>query len=253
MSRGERRGARLVQAALLCVLLALWYAGTLPGRISPLLLPPPGPVFADFVALVAGGSVWPDLLITLGEWLASFALAAAAGLAIGYAVSRTPFTVRVFDPLFASLYSVPAIVLFPLYLLFFGLGSGSKIALGATVAFFPIVLNTIAGLGYVDRAYLRAARSMGADARQLFWSVMLPAAFPVVLTGLRLGCIIAFLTILGGETISALGGIGHRIVGLAENMESAQMFANIVFAVLLAVAINAVLSAVEERGKRWSP
>jgi ABC-type nitrate/sulfonate/bicarbonate transport system permease component len=158
--------------------------------------------------------------------------------------------VRVFDPLLAGIYSIPAILLFPLYLLFFGLGSGSKIAIGTTIAFFPVVLNTIAGLANVDKAYIRAAQSMGANDFQLFWSVMLPAAFPVVLTGLRLGCIIAFLAILGGETISSLAGLGHRIVSLAENMESAQMFANIVFAVLMAFIINGVVSFAEARGRR---
>jgi ABC-type nitrate/sulfonate/bicarbonate transport system permease component len=84
----------------------------------------------------------------------------------------------------------------------------------------------------------------------MFWSVMMPAAFPVVLTGLRLGCIIAFLAILGGETISSLAGLGHRIVSLAENMESAQMFGNIIFAILMAIIINGTVSFVEARGRR---
>ena len=91
---------------------------------------------------------------------------------------------------------------------------------------------------------------MGANSLQLFWSVMLPAAFPVMLTGFRLGCIIAFLAILGGETISSLAGLGHRIVSLAENMESSQMFANILFAVLMAIAINGTVSFVEARGRQ---
>jgi ABC-type nitrate/sulfonate/bicarbonate transport system permease component len=130
------------------------------------------------------------------------------------------------------------------------LGPGSKIAIGTTIAFFPVALNTIAGLSYVDKAYITAARSMGANSFQLFWSVMLPAAFPIVLTGLRLGCILAFLSILGGETISSLAGLGHRIVSLAENMESAQMFGNILFAILMAFIINGAVSFVEARGRR---
>jgi ABC-type nitrate/sulfonate/bicarbonate transport system permease component len=152
--------------------------------------------------------------------------------------------------LLSGLYSIPAILLFPLYLLFFGLGPGSKIAIGTTIAFFPIVLNTIAGLAYVDKAYITAARSMGASDVQLFWSVMLPAAFPVVLTGLRIGCIVAFLSILGGETISSLAGLGHRIVSLAENMETSRMFSNILFAVLIAIVINIIVTFAEARGRR---
>jgi ABC-type nitrate/sulfonate/bicarbonate transport system permease component len=241
---------RLIQLGVLILILVAWYIGTMPGHINPLLLPPPGPVFKDFWQLLTNSSIWPDLWVTVHEWLVAVAIAAIAGCGLGYIISRSAYAVRVFDPLLAGIYSIPAILLFPLYLLFFGLGAGSKIAIGTTIAFFPVVLNTIAGLANVDKAYIRAAQSMGANDFQLFWSVMLPAAFPVVLTGLRLGCIIAFLAILGGETISSLAGLGHRIVSLAENMESAQMFANIVFAVLMAFIINGVVSFAEARGSR---
>jgi len=241
---------RLIQLGFLAALMLLWYVGTLPGGINPLLLPPPLPVFRNFGVLLTTSSIWPDLWVTIHEWIVAIAIAAVAGCSLGYIISRSGYAVRVFDPLLAGIYSIPAILLFPLYLLFFGLGSGSKIAIGTTIAFFPVVLNTIAGLANVDKAYIRAAHSMGANDFQMFWSVMMPAAFPVVLTGLRLGCIIAFLAILGGETISSLAGLGHRIVSLAENMESAQMFANIIFAVLMAFVINGTVSFVEARGRR---
>ena len=241
---------RLVQLGVLIAIMVAWYVATLPGGVHPLLLPPPAPVFRDFGVLLTTASIWPDLFVTIREWVTAFFLASTTGCLIGYLVSRSGYAVRVFDPLFAGLYSVPAILLFPLYLLFFGLGAGSKIAIGTTIAFFPIVLNTIAGLSYVDKAYIVAAKSMGANSAQLFWSVMMPAAFPVILTGLRLGCIVAFLSILGGETISSLAGLGHRIVSLAENMETAQMFANILFAVAMAIVINGLVSFAEARGRR---
>ncbi len=250
MKSGSRLAQRLIQLGVLLVILGAWYWGTLPGRINPLLLPPPAPVFRNFWVLLTTSSIWPDLFVTVREWVTAFLIAAVSGCSLGYIISRSGYAVKVFDPLLAGLYSIPAILLFPLYLLFFGLGPGSKIAIGTTIAFFPIVLNTIAGLAYVDKAYITAAKSMGANNLQMFWSVMMPAAFPIVLTGLRLGCIIAFLAILGGETISSLAGLGHRIVSLAENMESAQMFGNILFAIAMAFIINGVVSFVEARGKR---
>jgi ABC-type nitrate/sulfonate/bicarbonate transport system permease component len=100
------------------------------------------------------------------------------------------------------LYAVPTILLFPLYLLFFGIGSPSKIALGATLAFFPIALSTIAGFTQVSRIYIAAARSMGASPLQLFRYVLVPDAFPVVIAGLRMGLVLGFLAILGGETLT---------------------------------------------------
>ncbi len=202
------------------------------------------------MALLVSGSYWPDLRVTLYELVVAFFIAATLGATTGYLVSRSRFSVRVFDPLFAGLYSIPAILLFPLYVLFFGLGPGSKIAIGVTIAFFPIALNTIAGFDYVDRAYVTAARSMGASGPQMFWSVMLPAAFPVVLVGLRMGFILAFLSILGSETIASLAGLGHRIVSYAESMDPDKMFAYIFFAILVAFLLNGAVSLLEARVRR---
>ena len=132
----------------------------------------------------------------------------------------------------------------------FGLGPPSKIALGATISFFPIVLNTIAGFGYVDKIFTVSARSMGASNYQLFRWVLLPAAFPVILTGLRMGFSVALLAILGSETLASLGGLGHRTVHLSESMDMARMFAYITFVVAIAAFLNAAVSRLEAKGKR---
>jgi ABC-type nitrate/sulfonate/bicarbonate transport system permease component len=246
----SRLSQRLVQIAFLALLWLAWQVGTSQGHISPLLLPPFLSVYHEFLSLLAAGQFWPDLATTVYELTMAFGIAAGAGTACGYAVSRSAYAVRVFDPLFAGLYAVPAILLFPLYVLFFGIGPGSKIAMGATMAFFPVVLNTIAGLCHVNHAYLTAARSMGASSRQMFWSVMLPAAFPVLLTGLRMGLILAFLSILGSEAIASFSGLGHRIVELGENLDTAKMFAYIAFVVVLALLLNAAASFAENRGRK---
>lgn len=247
---GMRLVYRLVQLGFLAAVLLSWYFVTSNGLVSPILLPSLTASWHEFVQLIAEGNYWPDLRVTLYELVTAFAIAASLGCSIGYAVSRGRFAVRVFDPLFAGLYSIPAILLFPLYVLFFGLGPGSKIAIGATIAFFPIVLNTIAGFDYVDRAYVTAAKSMGASNLQMFWSVMLPAAFPVVITGLRIGFILAFLSILGTESIASLSGLGHRIVSYAESMDPAKMFAYIFLAIFVALLLNGLLSMAESRIRR---
>ena len=119
---------------------------------------------------------------------------------------------RVLEPLFAGLYSVPIILFLPLFILFFGLGPASKIAIGATISFFPITLNTIAGFGE-RRSPLRHRGALHGGVRLwLFRFVLLPAALPVILTGLRMGFTIALLSIIGSETLASLAGLGHRIV-----------------------------------------
>ena len=112
------------------------------------------------------------------------------------------------------------------------------------------MLSTIAGFGNVDRVLVTAAKSMGASDWQLFRHVLVPAALPVVLSGLRMGFTIALLSIIGSETIASLAGLGHRIVNLAENMDMARMFAYIVFVIIIAVFLNTAVSALDARGKR---
>jgi ABC-type nitrate/sulfonate/bicarbonate transport system permease component len=247
------RGAwasRAVQALFLIALISLWTFATTWGHVSPILLPNPLAVLEELIDVLKSGEYIGDLRVTLTELAAAFAISMISGTVVGYLISRSPYSIKVFEPLMAGAYSVPIILFLPLYVLFFGLGPPSKIALGATISFFPIALNTIAGFGYIDKVFRVSARSMGASNYQLFRWVLLPAAFPVILTGLRMGFTVALLAILGSETIASLAGLGHRIVHLAESMDMARMFAYITFVVAIAAFLNAVVSSLEAKGKR---
>jgi len=249
-TRRDRIASRLVQLAFLVVLMTLWYLATTKWGVSHLLLPNPARVYDELRDVLGSGEFVPDLKITLTELAVAFALSSVGGITLGYVLSRSQYLIRAFEPLLAGVYSIPIILFLPLYVLFFGLGPASKIALGTTISFFPIVLNTIAGFGYVDRIYVVAARSMGASDFQLFRWVLLPAALPVILTGLRMGFTVALLSILGSETIASLAGLGHRIVHLAEAMETARMFAYIAFAVAIAASLNVIVTMLEAKGRR---
>ena len=242
--------SRLVQLGFVAGLLLLWFLATTAGHVNKLLLPNPVNVWDQLVEVIATGAFIPDLEVTLGELLGAFVIASSLGITLGYLVSRSPYMIKVFEPLFSGIYSIPIILFLPLYVLFFGLGPASKVALGATIGFFPIVLNTIAGFGYVDRTWVTAARAMGASDVQMFRYVLFPAALPVMLAGLRMGFTVALLSIIGSETIVSLSGLGHRIVNLAENMDTARMFAYIAFVVAIAAILNAIVSTLEARG-RW--
>ena len=249
-TRRNRIASRLVQLAFLVALMTLWYLASTKWGVSHLLLPNPVRVYDELKDVLGSGEYVPDLKITLTELAAAFAMSSVGGITLGYVLSRSQYLIRAFEPLLAGVYSIPIILFLPLYVLFFGLGPASKIALGTTISFFPIVLNTIAGFGYVDRIYVVAARSMGASDFQLFRWVLLPAALPVILTGLRMGFTVALLSILGSETIASLAGLGHRIVHLAEAMETARMFAYIAFAVAIAASLNVVVTMLEAKGRR---
>jgi ABC-type nitrate/sulfonate/bicarbonate transport system permease component len=246
----QRLASRAVQIAFLLGVLALWYCATNFWGVNHLLLPNPVAVFHQLVDVLQSGEYLPDLRVTATEFISAFILAMTAGMMVGFFVSLSRYSVRVSEPLFAGIYSIPIILLLPLYVLFFGLGPASKIALGTTIAFFPIVLSTIAGFNNVDRTLVRAARSMGASNYQLFRYVLVPAALPVILTGLRMGFTVALLSILGSETIASLAGLGHHIVQLAEAMEMSRKFAYIVFVVAIATLLNVTVSYFEARGRR---
>ena len=246
----RRLAIRAVQIAVPVALVALWYLATTRWGVSRILLPNPVEVVRALGNVLATGEYVDDLLVTLKELAIAFAISLSGGITVGYLISRTSFQVRVFDPLLSAIYSVPLILFLPLYVLWFGLGPASKIALGATISFFPIVLSTIAGFSRVEPILVTAARAMGASGLQLFRFVLLPAAFPVIIAGARLGFTVALLSIIGSETLASLAGLGHHIVELSEGMEMPRMFAYIAFVVAIAAILNLVVSRLEAWGRR---
>jgi len=239
--------ARAIQVAFLAGVIALWYLVGATGKINSVFLPELPRVIEKFGQIVQTSRLYENLRVTLTELVAAFAIASTLGLTVGYFVGRSRYAALVFEPLLAGLFAIPLIVFLPLFILFFGIGMESKIAFGASYAFFPIALNTIGGISQVDPRFVTVARSMGANDAQLFRRVLLPAALPVIVTGLRMGCIIAFLSILGSEMIAGLRGLGSRVAALAEGMNTAEMFAYIVFVILLAALLNTMLTKMQRR------
>ncbi len=246
----RQAAVRAVQIAVPAALLALWYLATTRWGVSRILLPNPLDVARALGHVLATGEYLDDLRVTLTELAIAFTISITGGITLGYLISRSRYRIAVFDPLLSAIYSVPLILFLPLYVLWFGLGPASKIALGATISFFPIVLSTIAGFGRVEPMMVTAARSMGASNVQLFRFVLLPAAFPVIIAGARLGFTVALLSIIGSETLASLVGLGHKIVELSEGMEMPRMFAYLAFVVAIAAILNVVVSRLEAWGRR---
>jgi len=236
---------RSVQIAFLAIMGGAWYFVTQSGSISALFLPKPANVYATLERLMQTASFWSAVTVTITTILKAFAIAIVAGLVVGYAVTRSKLATQVIEPVIAGLFTVPITLFFPMFILFFGIGTGSKVAYGATYAFFPIALNTIAAFANMDERYLRAARSMGAGRFDTFRQVLLPGALPVLITGMRIGFFICFASVLGGETISSVAGIGRNIALAAELMESARMYAWISFVIFTSVTLNLLVYSLE--------
>jgi ABC-type nitrate/sulfonate/bicarbonate transport system permease component len=243
----DRLAIASIQVAVVAVLLGSWYFATHSAQRLSLLLPPPERVWAALSVLASSGQLWAAAKITVATIAQAYALAALAGIAAGFLVARSSYLIRLFEPMLSGLFAIPLTMFFPLFILFFGTGPASKIAYGATYAFFPIALNTIAGFASVDRLYLRAMRSMGANDAQLLRHIYLPAAMPVTLTGLRIGFFICIASVLGGEILASIVGVGRSISLAAELMDTAKMYGWIAAVVLFTLVLNLLVYAAESR------
>ena len=238
---------RATQAVFAVGAIALWFAVAQSGAVTPLFLPAPDAVWNALLRLVQSNEFWPAVRVTLTSVVAAYLIAAIAGVFAGWLLTRSQLLTRAFEPLVSGIFAIPITLFFPLFILFFGIGPASKIAYGAVYAFFPVVLNTIAGFAQVDRRLIDAARVMGFTRVGILRHVLLPAAFPVILTGLRIGFFICFASVLGGEAISSASGIGHNIALAAELFEPARMYAWILCVVAAALGLTALASAIERR------
>jgi ABC-type nitrate/sulfonate/bicarbonate transport system permease component len=247
VSRSERSGSLAIQIGFFGLFFALWWIESLAGWVNPIIVPH----LQDVVTAFAGVMTSPDTLGALGTTLSTFALAyggaIVSGIAVGYAVSSSRLLTKTYEPVLAAIYTIPLIIFFPTFLLFFGIGVKSKIALGFVAAFFPIALNTVAGFTSVDERLRTAALTFGATRVQMLRRVLFPGAFGIILTGLRIAFIPCFASVLAGEIIASTSGLGHEISYSAAMMEPARMFAYVFVAIIIAALFNFGLTTWEAR------
>ncbi|NTI78474.1 ABC transporter permease [Rhizobium rhizogenes] len=240
-------GGGVSQGIFVMAVLALWYAIGQSGLVHSVLLPALPDVVRAVPKLLLAGDFWSDVALTLYEVFAAFAIASVSGVAIGYFVGTSRVLYREFEPLIAASYAVPLVLFFPIFVLVFGLGPASKIAMAAATAFFPVALNTISGFSTVNRTLISAANLMGASKAQMMLHVMIPAALPVVATGLRMGLVVSLLATVGTETIVSTGGLGHRMAASAELMDIPAMYACIILIIVVAFLLIGLSSLAEAR------
>jgi ABC-type nitrate/sulfonate/bicarbonate transport system permease component len=247
---GRRRdlGVALgIQGGALGAVLVAWHLASVRRWVSPLILPELPRLGETLLDLIMRPETFHHVAVTAWEFGVAMGLAGAAGLAVGIAAGRSRYLGDLVEPILLALYAVPIVMAFPLCILFFGIGSASKIAFGALYAFFPIAIHTLKGLRHVDPGYLRAAVSMGAGPRLLLLRVMVPAAAPVILTGLRIGAVLGLLTVVAGEMLGALEGAGQMLTRAVEGLLSAEAFAWILIVIAMVALVGGSLSWLERR------
>jgi NitT/TauT family transport system permease protein len=239
------RAARIWQLALpaltIVAVVVAWEALVRLRGIAPIYLPAPSSVFVYLSRMIADGSMPYHLGITLLRIFVGFALAAVCGIVLGVLMGMSRTVARVADVWIAALYPLPKISLIPLLIIWVGTGEAYKIVISAISAFFPIVISTYSGIRQTDRGLIKAAKDLGANARQIQLKVVIPGAIPSIFAGLHLGMGIAIILVVAAEMIggSSQGGMGWLLISSGQVMETEKVFASlIVLAVVGAVVIK---------------
>ena len=195
--------------------------------------------------------LWSDLGWTMAGVLSSFALGSTAAFVVALAFVRWPALERFADPYFNAFNVMPRIALAPLFILWFGLGLGSKIAVGFSLTFFIVLSATVAGIRGVSADHLTLCRTLGASAATTFFQVTLPGAVPVIFSGLRLGLIYALLGVIGAEIIASEKGLGQWLAYLSSTFDINGVMALLLVLALLGVAIVRLMTWLEKRLLHW--
>lgn len=236
-----------------CVLLffAIWEFLPRAGLVSSAFLSPPSAVLAAIVQLVQTGQLGKHVAASLQRSLAGLMLAVVAGVALGLLMGVVRRFEAFVDPLLQLFRQVSALALFPVFLLFFGIGEASKIAIIFWAAFWPVLLNTISGVKQVEKLLIHSALSMGASRGFIFFKVILPAAAPSIFTGIRLAGAYSITALVAAEMIGSHAGLGFLTLNSQEIFQIPSMYAGIVLLAVLGLALNYVLALLEKRLTRW--
>jgi len=221
--------------------------------IAPIYLPAPSSV-ADYLwRMIADGSMPYHLGITLLRIFVGFALAAVFGVALGVVMGMSRTVARVADVWIAALYPLPKISLIPLLIIWVGTGEAYKIVISAVSAFFPIVISTYAGIRQTDGGLIKAAKDLGANARQIQLKVVIPAAIPSIFAGLHLGMGVAIILVVAAEMIggSSQGGMGWLLISSGQVMETEKVFASLVVLAVVGALVIKLQQWIDRKVAPW--
>jgi ABC-type nitrate/sulfonate/bicarbonate transport system permease component len=252
----EWRTAALLRVTSIALFFAVWYAAALLNAhvfkvFNPLLLPAPHTVLLAGVEMVRSGELQRDILASLSRVAQGFVLAAIVGVAVGTAVGRSRRLEYLVEPTIELLRPIPPLAFLPMMVLWFGIGETSKVAFIAYAAFFPIFTTAVEGIKYVDPLLIRAAASLGASERDIFRYVVLPAALPNIITGLRIGFGLSFFVIVAAEFIAADSGLGFLINDARTFFLVANMLLGAAVIGAIGFTFNVLLRRLEAWLLRW--
>lgn len=245
----QRHERWILPSATIAAILVAWEVYGRLSDINPLFFSYPSRIWVALVLWVRGPFLTD--LATSGTEFGVGMLIGLLGIPVGLVVGSVRRLRAALDPIIDGLYSTPMLALTPLFVIWFGLGIVSKVAVVALMAFFPLVINTAEGVSTVERSLLRAARSFGANRTQTYVDVIFPATLPFIVSGMRLAIGRAIVGVVIGEFIAAVDGIGYRIRATAGVFNTPAYLAGVGVLIVASVLLNLALKRLEKRLAPW--
>jgi ABC-type nitrate/sulfonate/bicarbonate transport system permease component len=231
----------LLRVAIIVGVLAIWeflsHSGWLYRDVIPSLLS----IGAALLDLLSHADYYFNLGVTAGEIGAALTIGGVSGLAVGILLGANRFLARAFESYLYYLGPTPKIIFFPVMIMWFGVGPGSKIALGTLSCFFPVALSAAAGMRQIDKVLIRVGKSFRANTWQTVWKIYLPAMRHPIINGVRLGLGVALIGTLLAETKLSNKGIGFLIIQAYSTFDMPRMYAQLIVLFVLAIGANALV------------
>ena len=247
----KRRGVLIWQLTLAVILLAGWEWGAAANVLDRFFFSRPSDVALRVANWILSGSIWRHLLTTFTEAALSFAIGTCLGVVLGFWLGRTPTLAAILDPYIRIANALPRVVLAPIFLLWFGLGIWSKVALGVTVVFFVVFFNTYRGVREADPAIIDNVRMLGASESQLIRHVLIPSALSWIFSSLHVSIGLAIVAVVVGEYLGAASGIGYLISQAEGAFDTTGVFAGMTVLAAGVLAVGGVVNRMERRLLRW--
>lgn len=233
------------------VVLAVWEAAGRAHLVNAVLLPPPSRIAPVLWGLLLSGDVVTPLVQTLSLLFLGYAIAGLLAIGLGLAMGWSRRVYGLLEPLFELIRPIPKPALVPPLFLFLGMGTAMKITVVALVVFFPVLINTIQGVKGVDPVALDTARTFGCPTAQTIFKIVLPAALPMILTGMRVSLGLGLILVVVAEMLAGEGGIGYVILDMQRSFQIPQMYAWIIILAAIGFGLNAFFEFLEAKAVPW--
>lgn len=243
--------AAVLQTLVAVLLVAVWEIGAAAGWLDPFFYSRPSAIAGELIGWFATGYIWPHIWATLSETLLGFAIGTLAAVIVGFALGRSFLFGDIFEPFIAAFNGIPRIILAPLFLLWFGLGIESKVALVVTVIFPIVFYSVFSGIREADQGLIDNARVMGASRRDITWTVLMPSALSWIFSSLKVSVGFAISAAVVAEYMGANAGLGYVIADSFAFFRATGGFAAMLLLLVIVTVLNLMLGALSRRLMAW--